>query len=136
MNKINSMRAKLLYEMFNLGDDSSQVKITFAEMVRKVLTIPSYSEAECCTKSERNFPVIDLSEERLDDLLNMENIIKSKFDIIPKCTRCKKKLAFKRTIGNHLLIEVSHLIKHNIPFLKKQFNTILVLLTTLLVKNY
>lgn len=111
MNHINSMRSKLLVEKFHNDQDTSKLEITFAEMVRKVLSIPSYSETQCCTKSDRHFSVIDLSEDILnDDLLNMENTIKTKFDVIPKCTRCKKKPAFKRTIGNHVFIEVSHLV--------------------------
>lgn len=105
MNKINSMRAKLLLQKIN-RDQESNVKITFAEMVNEIMTIPSYFENECCTISVRSHPIIYSNHEILkDDLSNIAHAIESNFPEIPNCTRCKKP-EYQRHFGNHVLIEV------------------------------
>lgn len=107
MNKINTMRAKLLFEQFYQGEETSNVEMTFVGMVDKVLTIPSYFETECCTKSVKKFPLIHLNNEVLnDDLSNMEHAIESNFVEISNCSRCEKNPKFKRDYANHVFIEV------------------------------
>lgn len=112
MKKINNMRDKLLYEKFYEDIGLSNVEMTFAGMIGRILTIPSYSEIECCNKkmsSAKKFPFIQLNNEVLkDDLANMEYAIESNFIDIPNCTRCKKKPQLKREFANHVFVEVRY----------------------------
>lgn len=109
MNKINSMRAKLLFEKFYDDSWSSKVETTFVGMIERILTIPSYSVIQCCPKSVKNVPFIRLNKEVFkDDLANMECAIKSTFVEFSNCTRCKKKPQFKREFTNHVFVEVRH----------------------------
>lgn len=105
MNKINGMRAKLLFDKFN-GKENEE--ITFTEMINKVLTIPSYYEKECCTDVVENFPVVFTNSDILhEDLSNLQDSILKNFNEVPTCPRCKRKPQYNGQFGNHVLVEVS-----------------------------
>lgn len=104
MNKINNMRAKLLFEKFYRNEN---LALTFDAMVNKVLTIPSYSETECCTGSIKNFCIVYLNNEIFqNDFSNMEQAIEENFAEIPTCNRCKKKPKYTRNFANQVFIDV------------------------------
>lgn len=105
MTKINNMRAKLLFEKFYQDEETLNISITFARLVDKVLTIPSYFEIECCTEIIQNIPILYLNGGNLN-LSNMEQVIEDNFAEIPLCSRCKKKPKFKIDFANHIFIEV------------------------------
>lgn len=105
MNKINGMRAKLLFEKFN---EKKNQEITFTEMIDKVITIPSYYEKECCTQKVENFPVVFLNNDiLLQDLSNLENSILENLNEPPTCPQCKRKPQYNGHFGIHILVEVS-----------------------------
>lgn len=108
MNKINGMRGRLLFEKFYQDKNISNVEMTFAGMIEKVLTVPSYSETECCTKTVKDTCIIRLNYNFLDvNLSNIqEAIVMNLIDIEP-CKRCKEPM-LTRNFGNHLFVEVGY----------------------------
>lgn len=107
MNKINNMRARLLYNKFYLNKGHTNVELTFDGMVAEVLKIPSYTETGCCTKSVKSFTFLGLNNDVFqNDLSNMQEAIDDNLIEIPICNQCKKKPKFKREFGNHLFVNV------------------------------
>lgn len=79
MNKINNMRAKLIFEKFHENQNTSGDGITFVDLVNKLLTVPSFYETECCTGSVQNFPIVYLNNDVLhDSLSNIQEAIQKK----------------------------------------------------------
>lgn len=108
MNKTNSKRNKLIFANFNNSHTNLSESLTFAEMIEKVLTIPSYYEKECCTNIVNNFPVVFLDNEILhDDLSNIEQAIVKNIADSPICARCKMNPQFNGKFGNHIFVEVN-----------------------------
>lgn len=101
------MRANLLFEKFYKNKGESSVDLTFDGMVIEVLTIPSYSETECCTKSIKNFPIVHLNNDIFqNDFSNLQQAIEGNLIESKKCNRCKKNPKFQREFGNHIFINV------------------------------
>lgn len=102
MKKINGLRAKILYKHFN-----SNVAVPFRVMVNEVMTVPSYSEAECCSDSIKTYSTVQLNTEKFNnDLKNLASAVAENLLDIPKCPKCKKSPKFTRNFGHQLLIEV------------------------------
>lgn len=107
MNKINSLRAKLLFEKFYKNKKESNVALTFDGMMNTILTIPSYFETECCTNKIKNFIIIHLNNATFNnDFSNMEQAIEENFVKIPTCRRCKKGPKYTRNFTNQVFIDV------------------------------
>lgn len=103
MNKINSMRAKLLFEKFY--KDENPENFTFNVMIHELFTLPSFTDVECCSTSSKNCIVIQLNNEIFkNDFSNLQQAIEK--NEIPICNRCKKAPALKRVFGNQILVDV------------------------------
>lgn len=101
MNKINSMRAKLLHEKF--GSNSAY---SFSEMLNKIMEMPSFTEEECCNGSIKKYPLITLNSEIFKgDFTNLQQAIEDNFPEKSQCSKCKR-LKLKRTFQPQILIEV------------------------------
>lgn len=107
MNKINTLRAKLLYEKFYKNKRESDVALTFDGMMNTIITIPSYFETECCTQKIKNFIIIHLNHEIFNNnFSNMEQAIEQNFVEIPICSRCKKRSKYTRNFASQVFIDV------------------------------
>lgn len=110
MNKINGMRARLLFEKFYVGKQVTNVEFTFGGMVSEVLKIPSHIDTQCCAKKVYSSATILASHEILNNNLSkLQDVIEANFEESELCTRCRKKPMFKREYGNHLFVRVGQL---------------------------
>lgn len=108
MNKINTMRAKLIVAKFHSSQSVPGEEMTFIQMLTRLLTVPSYHETECCTNSVQDFPIVYVDNDVLyDNLSNIQEAIEKNLAEIPTCARCKKKPQFEGKFGNHIFVEVS-----------------------------
>lgn len=106
MSKINSMRAKLLYD--KLGSNSAS---SFSEMLSKIMEMPSFIEKECCHGTFKSYPVIKLNSNTFkDDFNNLVQAIEDNFPEEAQCENCKRSPKIERIFQPQILIEVKLLL--------------------------
>lgn len=112
MQKVNRLRAKLVYDKYKSGD----CDIVVIENIKQYLTnSPSLVETSFCSRrscalkeTTINLPVVSINNTDLEnDLDNLEKSVMGNFPDEIRCKQCcnpyKK---FERYSGNHLFIEV------------------------------
>lgn len=77
---------------------------SFTEMVKTVMTTPSYTEKGCCSESLRNFY---LDRNTINDNFNdLEQAIKNNFRQIGACNKCGLSPKLTRKFEQQVFIEV------------------------------
>lgn len=112
MQKVNNLRAKLVYDEYQSGDS----EIVVIENINRYLAnSPSLVETSFCSRrsctlkeSTMNIPVVNINNIDFgNDFGNLEKSVMSNFPDEIRCKQCcnpyKK---FERHAGNHLFIEV------------------------------
>lgn len=108
MRKINSTRAKFLYDQF--GEAGYDINIR--QMICHLFASePSFTEQTVCKSCDHSdstiFPLVRLNSSIFsNDFSNMEKSITDAFPKKISCTRCKKDIECKREFGPHMFIEV------------------------------
>lgn len=112
MQKVNNLRAKLVYDMYKSGDCEIVVIENINRYLANSLSLveTSFCSRRSCILKETtmNLLVVSINSSDLqNDLGNLEKSIMSNFPDEIRCKQCcnpyKK---FERYAGNHLFIEV------------------------------
>lgn len=112
MQKVNNLRAKLIYDEYNSGDGEI---VVIENINRYLVNSPSLVETSFCSrrsctmkKTTLNIPVVCINSiDFANDLGNLKKSVLSNFPDEIRCKQCcnpyKK---FERLAGSHLFIEV------------------------------
>lgn len=104
MRRVNGLRADILYKVY---EANVNVGMAFSEMVKTVLTTPSYRENMCCSDQILDYPMVYLNNDIFcKDFQNIEKAIKDNFPDNPKCSQCKTQPKYTRVFEQQVFIEV------------------------------
>lgn len=113
MNKINNLRAELIYTQYGSGNCSTVMTDVLKMFLKNRLSITENGECDrkgCLSKEhELLIPVVSISKSVFENkMVNLKSAILDNFPDESHCHKCRSTLInFQREYGHHLFVKVS-----------------------------